>query len=41
MAYRECGITMTDLARELGVSVSRVSRLIAAADRVAGDGGPT
>ena len=28
MAYRECGITMTDLARELGLSVSRVSRLL-------------
>ena len=41
MAYRECGITMTDLARELGLSVSRVSRLIAASERVAGDGGPT
>ena len=31
----ECGFTMTALAKELGLSVSRVSRLIAAADRVA------
>ncbi len=29
-AYREGGLTMTQLARELGLSVSRVSRLIAA-----------
>ena len=35
MAYRECGFTMTALAKDLGLSVSRVSRLIAAADRVA------
>ncbi len=36
MAYRECGITMTALAKELGLSVSRISRLIAAAERVEG-----
>jgi len=35
MAYRECGITMTALAKELGLSLSRISRLIAAAERVA------
>ena len=35
MAYRECGLTMTALAKDLGLSVSRVSRMIAAADRVA------
>lgn len=35
MAYCQCGITMTALAKDLGLSVSRVSRLIAAADRVA------
>jgi putative transposase len=33
LAYRECGITMTTMARELGLSVSRVSRIIAAAER--------
>ena len=33
MAYRECGITMTALAKELGLSVSRVSRLIASGER--------
>ena len=32
-AYRDCGITMTALAKELGLSVSHVSRLIAAAER--------
>lgn len=31
-AYREGGITMTAMAKELGLSVSRVSRLIAAAE---------
>ncbi len=31
-AYREGGITMTAMARELGLSLSRVSRLIAAAE---------
>ena len=31
-AYRQCGITMTAMAEELGLSVSRVSRLIAAAE---------
>ena len=35
VAYRECGFTMTALAKDLGLSVSWVSRLIAAADRVA------
>ena len=35
MADHECGITMTALAKELGLSVSRVSRLIAAVERVA------
>jgi len=33
LAYRECGITMSAMAQELGLSVSRVSRLIAAAER--------
>ena len=33
MAYCQCGITMTELAKELGLSVSRISRLIAAAGR--------
>lgn len=32
-AYRESALTMTAMARELGISVSRVSRLIAQADR--------
>lgn len=32
MAYREGGMTMTTLAKEMGLSVSRVSRLIAAAE---------
>jgi putative transposase len=32
MAYRDHGITMTAMARQLGLSVSRVSRLIAAAE---------
>jgi len=31
-AYREGGMTMTAIAAELGLSVSRVSRLIAAAE---------
>lgn len=30
MAYRECGVTMTALAQQAGLSVSHVSRLIAA-----------
>lgn len=34
MAYRDHGSTMTALAREVGLSVSRVSRLIAEAERV-------
>jgi hypothetical protein len=33
VAYRRCGITMTQMAAELGLSVSRISRLIAAAER--------
>jgi hypothetical protein len=33
VAYRQCGITMTRMAAELGLSVSRISRLIAAAER--------
>ena len=32
MAYRECGITMTAMAAELGFSALRISRLIAAAE---------
>ena len=36
IAYRECGITMTALAKELHLSVSRISRLIAAAEAVEG-----
>jgi putative transposase len=32
-AYRDGGMTMTAMADELGLSVSRISRLIAAADR--------
>jgi hypothetical protein len=32
-AYRRCGITMTQMAGELGLSASPVSRLIAAAER--------
>lgn len=35
LAYTEGGISMTDLAGHLGLSVSRVSRLIAAAERAA------
>ena len=31
IAYRECGITMTAMAKELQLSVSRISRPIAAA----------
>ena len=41
LAYREHGITMTSMARELGLSVSRVSRLIAMAEREAIGGGRT
>ena len=41
LAYREHGITMTSMARELGLSVSRVSRLIAMAEREAIGGGGT
>jgi hypothetical protein len=33
MAHTEGGVAMTDLAGQLGLSVSRVSRLIAAAER--------
>lgn len=33
MAYTEGGFTMTALAREAGLSVSRVSRLIAGWER--------
>ena len=36
IAYRECGITMTAMAKELQLSVSRISRLIAAAEAVEG-----
>ena len=36
MAYRECGITMTAMAKELRLSVSRISRAIAAAEAVEG-----
>ena len=32
IAYRECGITMTAMAKELQLSVSRISRPIAAAE---------
>ena len=41
MAYRECGITMPAMAKELGLSVSRVSRLIAQAEGSRGDEGKT
>lgn len=34
MAYCQCGMTMTAPAQAVGVSVSRVSRLIAGADRL-------
>ena len=34
IAYRECGITMTAMAKELQLSVSRISRPIAAAEAV-------
>ena len=36
IAYRERGITMTAMAKELQLSVSRISRLIAAAEAVGG-----
>ena len=36
IAYRECGITMTVMAKELQLSVSRISRPIAAAEAVEG-----
>ena len=36
MAYRECGMTMTAMAKELQLSVSRISRLVAAAGAVEG-----
>ena len=36
MAYRECGITMTAMAKELRLSVSRISRLIVAVEAVKG-----
>ena len=38
VAYTEGGQTMTDLARELGLSVSRVSRLIAAQEAATAKG---
>lgn len=41
LAYREHGITMSSMARELGISVSRVSRMIAMAEREVIDGGRT
>ena len=41
LAYRVHGITMTSMARELGLSVSRVSRLIAMAERETIGGGRT
>ena len=36
IAYRECGITMTAMAKELQLSVSRISRLISVAEAVGG-----
>ena len=33
VAYRRCGITMTRMAAEMGLSVSHISRLIAAAEQ--------
>ena len=33
LAHTQGGIAMTDLAGQLGLSVSRISRLIAAAER--------
>ena len=36
IAYRECGITMTAMAKELQLYVSRISRPIAAANAVEG-----
>ena len=33
LAHAEGGVAMTDLAGQLGLSVSRISRLIAAAER--------
>lgn len=41
MACCECRITMTALAKELGLSVLRVSRLVAAAERIAVEKGKT
>ena len=38
MAYRECGMTMPALAAATGLSVSRVSRLMAAFERVVATG---
>ena len=38
MAYRECGVTMTALAKQTGLSVSHVSRLIAAREDAARKG---
>jgi REP element-mobilizing transposase RayT len=35
MAYQECGVTMTALAKQAGLSVSHVSRLIAAREKAA------
>jgi putative transposase len=39
MAYRDCGISMSALAKELDLSVSHISRLIAAAERGADEQG--
>jgi hypothetical protein len=39
MAHVEGGVSMSSLAREIGLSVSRVSRLIAAAEAAAGTAG--
>lgn len=39
MAYRDCGISMTALAKQLDLSVSHVSRLIASAERGRGGKG--
>jgi putative transposase len=41
MAYVESGITMSAMAKELGLSLSRVSRLIAAAERSLSEKGKT
>jgi putative transposase len=41
LAYRECGTNMSAMARELGLSVSRVSRLIATGERSLDEKGQT